>query len=77
MIHVEVSSMSRRLRGDRGRVGLEIQELEIVSSLIPLIAIVVHTRTRLSFELGIRCEPLRSTEVQIVGKFVLQDRLCD
>ena len=58
-------------------MGLEIQKLQIVSSLIPLIAIVVNTRARLSFELRICCEPLRSAEVQIVGKFVLQNRLCD
>lgn len=71
LVHVEVPAMGCRLSGNRRRMSLEIQELQVISSLIPFVAIVVHTRAWLRFELGICGESLRCTKMKVIREFVL------
>ena len=70
LVHIERPSLSCRFCRLRSGVSLEIQEFQVVSSLIPFITVVIDSRTWLSFKFSVSGKSLSCTEMKIVGEFI-------
>lgn len=78
-LHEALRGLSILVKSRTGRIislGLEVQELQIVRALVPLVLLIVIARSRLALVLLVNVEPLSNSEMQIIRHETACDTGC-